>query len=134
MCVSEEHFVFCVYLWLQWVLTFIQSAKFVYFGVNYKPVFILYSGSGNYAHLYWIWCTLNGWLFTWRNFLSSLLFLQDGIGDANDIWQVQVPGAREGEDVLAVRSKVKLIHYHVKCALHSHDKKLPKWCVSLMSC
>ena len=69
-----------------------------------------------------------------KEHLSSLLFLQDGIGDANDIWQVQVPGAREGEEVLAVRSKVKLIHYHVKCALHSHDKKLPKWCVSLMSC
>ena len=132
MCVSKEHFVFCVYLWLQWVLTFIQSAKFLYFGVNYKPVFILYSGSGNYAHLYWIWTDDYSHEGTFN--LNSLLFLQDGIGDANDIWQVQVPGAREGEEVLAVRSKVKLIHYHVKCALHSHDKKLPKWCVSLMSC
>ena len=31
--------------------------------------------------------------------------------------------------VQTVRSQVRLIHYHVKCALQSHDKKLPKWYV-----
>ena len=52
---------------------------------------------------------------------------QEGAGDANDVWMIDIPGVEEGARVLAVRSKLKLIHYHVKCALQSHDKKLPKW-------
>ncbi|XP_052787486.1 protein O-mannosyl-transferase 2-like [Mya arenaria] len=52
---------------------------------------------------------------------------QDGVGDANDVWQIQVPGAEEGSELMAVRSKLRLVHYYVRCALHSHDKKLPKW-------
>ena len=31
-----------------------------------------------------------------------------------------------------MRTKLKLIHYHVKCALQSHDKKLPKWLVNFV--
>ncbi|XP_045162576.2 protein O-mannosyl-transferase 2-like [Mercenaria mercenaria] len=52
---------------------------------------------------------------------------QDGKGDANDIWQIVVPGVEEGAQIRVVQSKFKLIHYHVKCALFAHDKKLPKW-------
>ncbi|WAR19528.1 POMT2-like protein [Mya arenaria] len=51
----------------------------------------------------------------------------DGVGDANDVWQIKVPGAEEGSELMAVRSKLRLVHYYVRCALHSHDKKLPKW-------
>ena len=55
------------------------------------------------------------------------MYLQEGVGDANDVWLIEVPGLEEGARILAVRTKLKLIHYHVKCALQSHDKKLPKW-------
>ncbi|KAH3853450.1 hypothetical protein DPMN_095974, partial [Dreissena polymorpha] len=52
---------------------------------------------------------------------------QDGEGDANDVWQVYMPGEADGAEVQVVRSKIVLIHYIVKCAVYSHDKKLPKW-------
>ncbi|XP_059156295.1 protein O-mannosyl-transferase 2-like isoform X2 [Physella acuta] len=52
---------------------------------------------------------------------------QNGTGDANDIWLLEVEGSSPGERIQTVRSKIKFIHYHVKCLLHSHDKKLPKW-------
>lgn len=52
---------------------------------------------------------------------------QNGTGDANDIWQVEVESASRGDLIQTVRSKIKFIHYHVRCLLHSHDKKLPKW-------
>ena len=58
--------------------------------------------------------------------------IQDGAGDANDVWQIQVMDQEEGTDILAVKSKFKLIHYYVRCALFSHDKKLPKWWVMLV--
>ncbi|KAK3595928.1 hypothetical protein CHS0354_032436 [Potamilus streckersoni] len=51
----------------------------------------------------------------------------DGMGDANDVWQIEIVGAPHGSPIQTVRSKLRLIHYHVKCALFSHDKKLPKW-------
>ncbi|KAI8787689.1 protein O-mannosyl-transferase 2 isoform X1 [Biomphalaria glabrata] len=52
---------------------------------------------------------------------------QNGTGDANDIWIVDVEGASRGDKIQTVRSKIRFVHYHVRCLLHSHDKKLPKW-------
>ncbi|ESO86133.1 hypothetical protein LOTGIDRAFT_129702 [Lottia gigantea] len=52
---------------------------------------------------------------------------QNGTGDANDIWVIEIQGASKGTPVQTVRSKLKIIHLHVRCALHSNDKKLPKW-------
>ncbi|KAH9490335.1 hypothetical protein Btru_034988 [Bulinus truncatus] len=52
---------------------------------------------------------------------------QNGTGDANDIWIVDVEGGSQGDKIQTVRSKIRFIHYHVRCLLHSHDKKLPKW-------
>ncbi|KAK6181341.1 hypothetical protein SNE40_009214 [Patella caerulea] len=52
---------------------------------------------------------------------------QNGYGDANDIWVIEIQGAAKGAVVQTVRSKLKIIHYHVRCALHANDKKLPKW-------
>ena len=52
---------------------------------------------------------------------------QDGIGDANDYWLIEIEGQDIGEKIETVRSKLRIIHYHVRCALYSHDKKLPKW-------
>ncbi|XP_071164534.1 protein O-mannosyl-transferase 2-like [Mytilus edulis] len=51
----------------------------------------------------------------------------NGSGDANDVWILEVVGGSTGAVVQTVRSQVRLIHYHVRCALQSHDKKLPKW-------
>ncbi|XP_063430399.1 protein O-mannosyl-transferase 2-like [Mytilus trossulus] len=51
----------------------------------------------------------------------------NGSGDANDVWILEVVGGSTGAAVQTVRSQVRLIHYHVRCALQSHDKKLPKW-------
>ncbi|XP_025105908.1 protein O-mannosyl-transferase 2-like isoform X2 [Pomacea canaliculata] len=50
-----------------------------------------------------------------------------GTGDANDIWLVEVAGATPGSLVQTVRSRIRFVHYYVRCALFSHEKKLPKW-------
>ena len=52
---------------------------------------------------------------------------EDGVGDSNDIWIVEVVGEELGEPVQALASTIKLYHYNTKCALHSHNRQLPKW-------
>lgn len=52
---------------------------------------------------------------------------ENGMGDANDVWRVEVVGGRPGEVVQTVTTKLKLVHYLSNCALHSHNKQLPKW-------
>ncbi|XP_041353357.1 protein O-mannosyl-transferase 2-like [Gigantopelta aegis] len=52
---------------------------------------------------------------------------QNGTGDTNDIWLVEIISASPGTPIQTVRSKLKLTHYYVRCVLFSHDKKLPKW-------
>lgn len=52
---------------------------------------------------------------------------QNGTGDANDIWLVEVVGSPPGTVIQTAKSRLRFIHYHVRCVLHSHDKKLPKW-------
>ncbi|XP_064602855.1 protein O-mannosyl-transferase 2-like isoform X1 [Liolophura sinensis] len=51
----------------------------------------------------------------------------NGTGDANDVWIVDIVGAPKGAPLKTVRSRIRLIHYHVRCVLQSNDKKLPKW-------
>ncbi|KAL8589782.1 hypothetical protein ACOMHN_020785 [Nucella lapillus] len=51
----------------------------------------------------------------------------NGTGDANDVWLVEVANAPQGAPIQTVRSQIRLVHYYVRCALFSHDKKLPKW-------
>lgn len=48
---------------------------------------------------------------------------QDGVGDGNDDWRVEVIG---GDQVWAISSTVRLIHVNTKCALHSHNHNLDK--------
>lgn len=62
--------------------------------------------------------------------LNILSYFQNGTGDANDIWMVEIEGANRGDKVQTVRSKILFVHYHARCLLHSHDKKLPKWLVN----
>ena len=52
---------------------------------------------------------------------------ENGAGDANDVFKVEIIGGREGQTLETVTSRIKLIHYLSNCALHSHSKQLPKW-------
>ena len=60
--------------------------------------------------------------------LLSLL-TQNGKGDFNDVWEVEVEGGRHGDRVKTVASVVKLRHVSLGCYLHSHGTQLPKWSV-----
>eukprot|EP00092_Neocalanus_flemingeri_P019544 GFUD01021174.1.p1 GENE.GFUD01021174.1~~GFUD01021174.1.p1 ORF type:complete len:722 (+),score=149.03 GFUD01021174.1:268-2433(+) len=52
---------------------------------------------------------------------------ENGTGDANDVWRLEVIGGKEGEVVNTVTSKLKFHHYFVKCVLTCSTKNLPKW-------
>jgi len=52
---------------------------------------------------------------------------ENGTGDANDVWRLEVVGGKEGEVVNTVTSKLKFHHYFVKCVLTCSTKTLPKW-------
>ena len=64
-------------------------------------------------------------------FLSSTHFLtrqfQNGTGDANDVWRVEIVGGREGDRIETVTSRVRFTHYFMKCVLTCGGKQLPKW-------
>lgn len=60
----------------------------------------------------------------------------DGEGDANDLWRVEIiSGGHEAQQlgdngrprVQVLTTLFRLIHVGVGCALHSHGKQLPKW-------
>lgn len=53
--------------------------------------------------------------------------MQNGTGDANDIWKVMIVGGRENEEVLTVTSKLLVVQYLQNCALTTSGKQLPKW-------
>lgn len=52
---------------------------------------------------------------------------QNGTGDANDLWVVEVCGGRRGDLVKVLRSKVRFLHRATGCVLYSSGKTLPKW-------
>ena len=52
---------------------------------------------------------------------------ENGVGDANDVWQVFIVNGESNERLKTVTSRLKFVHYLTKCALHSHSKQLPKW-------
>ncbi|RWS06523.1 Protein O-mannosyl-transferase 2-like protein, partial [Dinothrombium tinctorium] len=52
---------------------------------------------------------------------------EQGVGDANDVWRVEIIGGAPKEQVKTVTTKFRLIHYLANCALYSHSKQLPKW-------
>merc|ERR1719323_2149284 len=52
---------------------------------------------------------------------------ENGTGDANDVWRLEIIGGKEGEVVNTVTTKLKFHHYFVKCVLTSSTKTLPKW-------
>ena len=57
------------------------------------------------------------------------LCLQDGIGDANDNWRVEVVGGAEGDRIKTVSTLLRLRHANIGCYLYTHSTQLPKWWV-----
>ncbi|XP_077123620.1 protein O-mannosyl-transferase 2 isoform X3 [Ranitomeya variabilis] len=51
--------------------------------------------------------------------------LQNGSGDTNDFWRIEVTGGKNKVKVL--RSQIRLLHLSTGCALGSSGKTLPKW-------
>jgi dolichyl-phosphate-mannose-protein mannosyltransferase len=52
---------------------------------------------------------------------------ESGVGDANDIWVVEVERGGHDDQVRTVTTVVKLRHLNLGCYLHSHSVQLPKW-------
>jgi len=52
---------------------------------------------------------------------------ENGTGDANDVFRLEIVGAAEGDIVKTVVSRLKFHHYFVKCVVTSTGKTLPKW-------
>ncbi|CAG9813205.1 unnamed protein product [Phaedon cochleariae] len=52
---------------------------------------------------------------------------ENGTGDANDVWRITTIGAKDGTELTAVTSKLRLIHYLQSCILTTSGKQLPKW-------
>ncbi|XP_006819012.1 protein O-mannosyl-transferase 2-like, partial [Saccoglossus kowalevskii] len=52
---------------------------------------------------------------------------ENGLGDANDIWKIEIIDGPDKTHIKTVRTKMRLIHFITGCALHSHSKTLPKW-------
>lgn len=64
-----------------------------------------------------------------KKHLQVTCYGEKGLGDANDVWRIEFEGggARLGDRLEAVKTRFKLVHYLASCALHSHNKQLPKW-------
>ena len=56
-----------------------------------------------------------------------VFLLQKGLGDVNDVFRVEIQGVRTRQSLKTVRSVFRLIHVSTGCAVHSHNKPLPKW-------
>ena len=52
---------------------------------------------------------------------------ENGTGDANDVWRLEIIDGKEGEILNTVTTKLKFHHYFVKCVLTCSTKPLPKW-------
>jgi len=52
---------------------------------------------------------------------------ENGTGDANDVFRLEIVDGKEGDVVQAVVHRIKLHHYFMKCVLSTTGKPLPKW-------
>jgi dolichyl-phosphate-mannose-protein mannosyltransferase len=62
-----------------------------------------------------------------HTYIHTYYTSQEGIGDSNDVWQVEIVGGKEGDLLRTVTSRIKLRHVSIGCYLHSHSTQLPKW-------
>lgn len=59
--------------------------------------------------------------------IKALSISQEGQGDSNDVWQVQIIGGKDGDIVETVTSRLIFYHYIERCVLTTTAKQLPKW-------
>ena len=72
-----------------------------------------------WSHLINIFFVFFSW-FLWQN----------GSGDSNDFWRIEVINRKFGNRIKVLRSRIRLIHLITGCVLGSSGKVLPKWWVS----
>jgi len=61
------------------------------------------------------------------NHMQVSAYGENGDGDRNDFWIVEVVGGKEGDPIETIASNIKLVHKNVECALHLSGKQLPAW-------
>ncbi|XP_028396136.1 protein O-mannosyl-transferase 2-like isoform X2 [Dendronephthya gigantea] len=52
---------------------------------------------------------------------------ENGEGDSNDFWQIQIINGKDEDLVKTVKTVFRLIHVSTGCALHGGSATLPKW-------
>ncbi|XP_046848331.1 protein O-mannosyl-transferase 2-like isoform X2 [Xenia sp. Carnegie-2017] len=52
---------------------------------------------------------------------------ENGEGDSNDFWQIQIINGKDGDLVKTVKTVFRLIHVGTGCALYGGTNTLPKW-------
>ncbi|XP_066903624.1 protein O-mannosyl-transferase 2 [Halyomorpha halys] len=52
---------------------------------------------------------------------------ENGTGDPNDIWKIQIVNGKDGDIVTTVTAQLKLVHYLKHCVLTTTGKQLPTW-------
>ncbi|XP_013923564.1 PREDICTED: protein O-mannosyl-transferase 2 [Thamnophis sirtalis] len=60
-------------------------------------------------------------------FSNILLSVENGSGDSNDFWRIEVVGRKDGKRIKVLRSQIRLVHLATTCILGSTGKTLPKW-------
>ncbi|XP_058062002.1 protein O-mannosyl-transferase 2 [Anopheles bellator] len=62
-----------------------------------------------------------------KKHLQVTCYGEDGQGDTNDVWQVQIVGGKTGDTLETVTSRLVFYHYIERCVLTTTNKQLPKW-------
>ena len=61
-----------------------------------------------------------------KNFYQVTGYGDDGEGDENDVWRIEIVDGNEGDVVNTMTSRIKLRHYHIDCLLTCVGDQLPK--------
>ncbi|GFU10082.1 protein O-mannosyl-transferase 2 [Trichonephila clavipes] len=65
-----------------------------------------------------------------KNHQQITCYGQNGVGDVNDVWRVEIIGEDKRIPISTITSKIQLIHHLTGCALYSSSKQLPDWGMS----
>ena len=50
---------------------------------------------------------------------------EDGVGDDNDVWRIEIAGGRVGDKVEAITSSIKIRHHYLNCLLTCTNEPFP---------
>jgi dolichyl-phosphate-mannose-protein mannosyltransferase len=64
-----------------------------------------------------------------HHYPTTVFHFQNGKGDANDFWKVEITSGSPDERIKTVKTVFRLVHVNLGCALHMNTKTLPKWSV-----